>query len=197
MILFQGAIGQAYVSLYSPRIPTKDKYELLTGVKIKNVAKGDNDVDMLKYGEIEYKYSEVALEFNGNRSDVETIRTVKAVIHKPNVSELVRQFEWTESAFGKIENMSDEKYSIKIEPITVDSPYIYKIKFDPRQVAENNNNLDFKVKITASDEKHIMKPELGHAVDYKTKKLLLKVTLPAESKFVEKIKGNFEQQREK
>ena len=39
MILFQGAIGNAYISLYSPRIPYKDELELITGISMKEVGK--------------------------------------------------------------------------------------------------------------------------------------------------------------
>ena len=35
MILFQGAIGNAYISLYAPRMPYKDEIELTTGVSAK------------------------------------------------------------------------------------------------------------------------------------------------------------------
>ena len=36
MILFHGAIGNAYVSLYMPKMPFKDELEMLTGIKTKN-----------------------------------------------------------------------------------------------------------------------------------------------------------------
>lgn len=38
MIFFQGAIGNAYISLYAPRMPYKDEIQLITGVKIKDEA---------------------------------------------------------------------------------------------------------------------------------------------------------------
>lgn len=38
MILFQGAIGNAYISLYAPRMPYKDEIALLTGVKSGDIA---------------------------------------------------------------------------------------------------------------------------------------------------------------
>lgn len=37
MILFKGAIGNAYISLYSPRLPYKDELEIITDFKVKNV----------------------------------------------------------------------------------------------------------------------------------------------------------------
>lgn len=39
MILFQGAIGNAYISLYAPRMPYKDEIELTTGVSAKEMSK--------------------------------------------------------------------------------------------------------------------------------------------------------------
>lgn len=39
MILFQGAIGNAYISLYAPRMPYKDEIFLITGVAPKEMAK--------------------------------------------------------------------------------------------------------------------------------------------------------------
>lgn len=39
MILFQGAIGNAYISLYAPRMPYKDEMELVTGISTKNIAR--------------------------------------------------------------------------------------------------------------------------------------------------------------
>ena len=38
MILFQGAIGNAYISLYAPRMPYKDEMELVTGISAKKIA---------------------------------------------------------------------------------------------------------------------------------------------------------------
>lgn len=38
MILFKGAIGNAYISLYAPRMPYKDEIELATGVSAKTVS---------------------------------------------------------------------------------------------------------------------------------------------------------------
>lgn len=38
MIFFKGAIGNAYISLYAPRMPYKDEIELITGVSTKKEA---------------------------------------------------------------------------------------------------------------------------------------------------------------
>lgn len=38
MIFFQGAIGNAYISLYAPRMPYKDEIKLVTGVSLKEEA---------------------------------------------------------------------------------------------------------------------------------------------------------------
>ena len=38
MILFKGAIGNAYISLYAPRMPYKDEIKLATGVSAKDIS---------------------------------------------------------------------------------------------------------------------------------------------------------------
>ena len=38
MIFFQGAIGNAYISLYAPRMPYKDEIKYVTGVNAKEIA---------------------------------------------------------------------------------------------------------------------------------------------------------------
>ena len=45
MIFFKGAIGNAYISLYSPRMPYKDEIELFTGIKVKAVLCEDDSKD--------------------------------------------------------------------------------------------------------------------------------------------------------
>ena len=35
LILFQGAIGRAYVSLYNPMLPLKDEIKAITGINAK------------------------------------------------------------------------------------------------------------------------------------------------------------------
>ena len=45
MIFFQGAIGNAYISLYAPRMPYKDEIRLVTGV----VAKTEAEMVRKKY----------------------------------------------------------------------------------------------------------------------------------------------------
>lgn len=45
VVLFNGAIGRAYVSLYNPILPQKDEIEALTGVKVKyNKTKRKNEI---------------------------------------------------------------------------------------------------------------------------------------------------------
>lgn len=44
--LFYGAIGNAYVNLYTPRIPLKDEIELLTGKSTKEILQESNSTDI-------------------------------------------------------------------------------------------------------------------------------------------------------
>jgi len=41
--LFYGAIGNAYINLYTPRMPYKDELEMLTGWKLKDKVKNEKE----------------------------------------------------------------------------------------------------------------------------------------------------------
>ena len=177
MILFNGAIGQAYIDFYSPRIPIKDEVELLTGVNVKQTAKCLDEKDNLQYGDIEYKYSLVKLQFNKNRTDVKTVRKLEVKLLKDNIKRFVKYFDWTESSFDSIKlNEYESDKDVKFKVLKSDSPYIYEIAFsDDKKV---NDNVKYEVVIKAKDEKKIMEPRLGHYVEFKTEKLELCVSTP-------------------
>ena len=177
LILFQGAIGDAYVELYRPRIPLKDELEMFSGINVKSIAKGEHKKDNLKFGDIEYRESIVELQFKGDRTDVQTRRYVEIKFLKDNIESLKRSFEWTESTFEGIElneSVSDKGLSLKV--LNNDSPFEYLITFDenPRK----DDIIKYEAIIKAKDEKKIMEPYLGHTVLFRTEKLVLRVVLP-------------------
>ncbi len=69
MILFKGAIGNAYISLYSPRLSAKDEHELITGINVKELLGGKTKKDLEKENKELMKESE---------SQKETIEKLKA-----------------------------------------------------------------------------------------------------------------------
>lgn len=185
MVLFNGAIGQAYIDFYSQRIPIKDEAELLTGVNIKQTVKCLTEKDNLKYGDIEYKYSLVKLQFNENRTDVETIRKLDVKLLKNKIKRFVKYFDWTESSFDSIKLNKDESdKDVEFKALKSDSPYIYEIRFsDDKNIGDS---VKYEVIIKAKDEKKIMEPRLGHYVEFKTEELELCVSAP--NNIIENVK---------
>ena len=177
MTLFQGSIGEAYVSLYRPRIATKDEIELLTGVKIKEAAKCKPEADGVTYNDVEYLKSYLKLEFKGNRTDVEIHRSSEVKILNEKIRYFIKNFEWTESTFDSIRK--DEAASdpdIDFEELAGDHPKSYKIKFDARK--DNEKIVKYGVIIKAKDEKKMMEQEVAYYSFFKTKELELKLTAP-------------------
>ena len=177
MTLFQGSIGEAYVSLYRPRIATKDEIELLTGVKIKEAAKCKPEADGVTYNDVEYLKSYLKLEFKGNRTDVEIHRSSEVKLLNEKIRYFIKNFEWTESTFDSIRK--DEAASdpdIDFEELAGDHPKSYKIKFDARK--DNEKIVKYGVIIKAKDEKKMMEQEVAYYSFFKTKELELKLTAP-------------------
>ena len=48
MILFHGAVGRAYVSLYNPFLSMKDEIEEVTGVHVKDIDEQTDKEDKIK-----------------------------------------------------------------------------------------------------------------------------------------------------
>lgn len=187
LILFQGAIGDAYVELYRPRIPIKDELEMFSGINVKHIAKGEHKKDNLKFGDIEYIESRVELQFKSSRTDVETLRSVEIKFLKDGIDTLKRSFEWTESTFEGIELIeANSSKGLKLNVLNNASPFEYTIAFD--EEAKQGDIIKYEAIIKAKDEKKIMEPYLGHTVLFKTKKLVLRVVLPNElSKIIENV----------
>ena len=177
VILFQGAIGDAYVDLYRPRIPIKDEMEMLTDINVKEFAKGNHKKNNLKYGDVEYQKSLVELRFNSDRTDVETRRYVKIKFLKDGIESIYREFDWTESTFEGITlDREGTSKGVTLKELSEASPFAYAINLGKK--SRKGSVVEYNAIINAKDEKKIMEPFLGHYVEFKTKKLDLRIVIP-------------------
>ncbi|MDD3413744.1 MAG: dCMP deaminase [Lachnospiraceae bacterium] len=179
MKLFYGAIGQAYLSFYMPRLPIKDEMEMLTGKKVKEIVGKEKKDDELKYEDILFKEMIIELKFMGDRNKIENTRTVKAIIKKENISKISKNLIWTGSAYDStilVNETSDKDLNIKETNLIL--PYKYDILIGkPRKIGEK---LNYQVITNVKDEKHVMEPYLAHMVKNDTKKLILRLITPKE-----------------
>lgn len=179
MLLFQGAIGEAYTELFRPKMPIKDEIEMLTGINIKKTAQEPciPISDNFKYGDLEYQNSLVELSFKDNVTSVETKRELTIKIMTNGISELIRNFKWTESMFESLELDKDNTdKDISLNVLSNKSPYVYKLSFaNPKCKGDTVHYTAF---IRAKDDKKYMEPRLGHFVAFKTEELILRLKIP-------------------
>lgn len=177
MKLFQGAIGEAYLDFYRPRIPIKDELEMLTGVKVKTILKEDDRANSLSYEDIVYTNMIIELCFSGNRNNIESRRTTEVQLLKDGIQKLTRQITWTGSSYDGTELVREYGTpDITLVEIQNKSPYLYDIIFNNEK--KKNDKICYQLLTKAKDEKQVMEPYLAHMVKYKTQQLTIKVTVP-------------------
>lgn len=178
MNLFYGAIGEAYLDFYAPRIPIKDELEMVTGVNIKSVAKGKEETNSLSYEDIRYEEVIAEIRFENGRNNIESKRTIKAVAEKDDLDLIPKKIFWTGSTYlGTKLIPQNSDTDIKIEQInTVNTPYSYNIVFGKGR--RQGEPLRYQILTTVKDEKQVMEPYFAHMVKNRTEQLTLRVVVP-------------------
>lgn len=179
MKLFYGAIGEAYLDFYTPRVAIKDELEMLTGVNVKTVAKGADETDGINYKDIVYPEVVAELKFIDGRNDIESMRTVKAKMGRDGINRIHKKMFWTGSTY---------EGTTLIEGINTDSdisinrdegkniPYTYDIEIG--NARRKGESLNYQILTKVKDEKEVMEPHFSHTVKNKTDKLILRVIAP-------------------
>ncbi len=177
MKLFFGAIGQAYLDFYEPRIAIKDELELVTGINIKNEVKGKKDTEILKYEDISYNRMFIELKFIGDRNRIESTREVNAVIQKNEVNYLKKKLIWTGSSYDGMSMIAeDSDDDLTLVETSKQLPYTYNIEF--KEAKNKGEKIHYKILTKVKDEKHVMEPYLAHLVKNDTEELILRVVTP-------------------
>ena len=181
MNIFYGAIGNAYVSLYSQRFAVKDELQLLTGVNQKKVAVNEPKKYSEIYEEKEFESIDLELKFK-SRSDVEFIQKATVIPKRKSIKELTKTLNWTGSSYcktEKIEPKAQEKEEIEIISYSVKDCEKgngkYEITIYPEKEILPGQTFNYDLKTSVRDDQRIVNPMLSHHVKYKTKKMHLKV----------------------
>lgn len=181
MKLFYGAIGEAYLDFYTPRVAIKDELEMLTGVNVKNVAKDVDDSDVIKYEDIIYNNFIAEIKFIEGRNNIESTRTVQAIMGRDNISRIPKKMFWTGSTYEGTELMPGENTDADISISRrkgKNLPYKYDIEI--KNARNKGEPLKYQTITKVKDEKEVMEPYLAHMVKNRTDKLILRVVAPKE-----------------
>lgn len=180
MHLFYGAIGNAYISLYEPRMSPKDELELLSGLDIKEEIYNKQQMDRQKTKKqqtlpnIIFDSYEISMEIL-NRENMISKRSVKFNVVGEPIKEITRTITWTGSQYKGTKILKPQKYEIK-DSERESSPHRYTITFD--DTVFPGTPIEYEIQTDLGDEKHIMETYLAHVVNniISTLKIILRVS---------------------
>lgn len=182
--VFYGAIGEAYISLYKPLIPYKDELEFVSGISCKQVAEFGKESIVHKYDVLDLKYDVV--EFSicfSNRVLIKTIERVQGISQIADYKETDEEIYWTGTSFDSVE-IEGEGVSVECFQ-NKEAPYRYRISFD--NAKKKGDGFGYTTIVNLKDETKQMHPHFAYNVKHPTEKLILKVIVPNEDRFIENM----------
>jgi Deoxycytidylate deaminase len=190
MKLFYGAIGEAYISLYKPKLPYKDELSLLSGIKPKKIANNKENMSAPQPGskDMHYKNMEITMEFS-SRENIQSTREVEFQILNGSYEFLERGITWTGSSYDGTEIISPKEI-YNIEELSEDSsPYKYKYKIIFDSEKKKGDNVSYSICTNVKDESHLMHPYFAHLVKSPIDNMIIKLVIPKKFDFIENPKA--------
>lgn len=187
MILFYGAIGEAYIRLYKPVLAYKDELELVTGMNCKRIVqkmktdakKGPDTKDFL------YHLIDFSIVFK-DRENIESFRKVDIEVKNGEYESLERKLTWTGSSYDKSELVNNgEGYRLEDSKDKA-SPYKYKIHLNKK--IRESEHIRYELRTNVKDETHLMHPYFAQMIKHPTKELILNVIIPKSSRLIENVR---------
>lgn len=177
MKVFYGAIGTAYMQLFSPRLSVKDELALFTGINCKDVVKEVNEGPEQEIGikDIVYKKYNCCFTFNSRIDIAETTEYELIALHD-GIKQIPFKVFWTGSSFNGFSLLACEPNCSLHELGTMSSPYIAILS--PKQELKKDESLQVRMKIAAKDSTRIMSPYYAQYVSVKTQSMEIKVCAP-------------------
>lgn len=178
MCLFHGAIGRAYMDLYSPKMAYKDELELITGIKVKDLVSGKKDACGLKYEDLKFDEIDETMRFVKDRTNILCLRKSRGKILCTGLEKLRRTMVWTGSAYDGMEiDLENSEEGVYLEELDKEGiKYPYFICFSKEK--GKNEPFQYATRVRVKDERQIMEPYFAHIVKNDTDKLRLRLIVP-------------------
>lgn len=175
--LFYGTIGDAYVKLYTPRIPLKDELKLRTGIDCKKVVKGLIQETQGILGIKDFKNIELQNHFIfKTRTDVTELSKTKIRALRDNIERVTHQAYWTGSSFDgfKIKECTKNYTHQNIQGKKL--PYTSILTF--KEPLMKDEEVAWEMETNAKDARCIMSPYYAYIATVKTDNLKIIVSAP-------------------
>lgn len=174
MNLFYGAIGNAYMNLYEPRMASKDELELVTGIEVKKVVAGNKEPHNFNLIESNIKFNNLKLKLvYESKMDIRSYRSNIITVTEEPINHIEKEIVWTGSRYigtsfvDCMDGFLIEDSSRKI------SPYKYKVLFG-KSLAKGET-VSYEIVTKVSDEDEQMKPYYSHTITNPTESLTLTI----------------------
>ena len=175
--LFYGAIGSAYMSLYTPRMPIKDELKLLTGINCKNVLKYiEGGIDhSIGVKDIKYINQRNRFIFQ-SRTNIRAIEQVEIEALRDGITHIPQNIYWTGSSYDGLKITScDREYSVEVIQ-DEKSPYTSRLNFT--EALHKGDHVKYECNISVKDSRRIMSPYYAQLVTIHTDHLSVEVQAP-------------------
>ena len=174
--LYYGAIGDAYVKLYTQIIPKKDELECLTGNNIKHLV---NKLTHPQNQELPFdafiiEKLDIEFEFE-SRTSIECRTTFTIKPKKPNIKSIVRMLNWTGNEYCGTK-VIPEIYEVKEKTNNSVSYHQYTVDF--KQELEVDEIYQFTLISNVKDIHMVMSPYFSNRVTYITENLSISIIAP-------------------
>jgi len=186
MFLFSGAIGNAYISLYAPRMALKDELEMSSGISCKQEAYNYGNPKNPGLDINNIKYNEVKLSFSfESRSKIVCTREAEFEILEGEIEKIHKMMIWTGSSYDGTKLISSEPKCHLIDEKNKEACYQYTINFDNK--INKGEHVRYKIQTDVKDEKKIMEPYFSHRIKNRTDNLSIRLSVP--KNIVENVRG--------
>lgn len=176
MHLFFGAIGEAYLSLYTPRIATKDELSLITGIDCKDAVSQKSNKPLVKTSDMDYTFHETIFSFDGNREKITCTRNAGLKARTSGIKEIQRTMVWTGGSYDGTK-LANANFPWEIEDIQEgERAYSYKIKFG--RELNIGEEVNYSIVTNVKDEQHVMQRYVSQIVRYRTEELRIILKCP-------------------
>lgn len=181
--LFYGAIGNAYIHLYTQRFSYKDELQLVSGVNVKNVARNKElRNNKQEYNDIKYISTDIELVFK-TRHEIEFYQDVSIKFKRDGISQLRKNLSWSGSSYDKtVINEETDKYTVS-DGVFSDGEIYYIVRKKNKAEFKKDETFSYKVKTFVRDEREVMNPVLYHYVKAETEQLTMKVKFDSSKKW--------------
>jgi len=171
MNVFYGAIGNAYISLYEPRMSMKDELALVSGLNCKEYFQNNNfkEIDQTHMSDLEYEYIKCDFEYTDKAKIIYKKKVRFKVIGSP-INHLSKNIPWTGSKYEGSELFAADPNFEFEDSVRQKPPFKYNVAFN-RNIMRGES-VEFEVQTKLSDVENEMQPYLSHTITNVTNKKL-------------------------